>query len=261
MHCRAQAAPQADSLGEDFGNCCAQLELVTALQWYLKTLLKGRAPKAALFLWATAPWVDAIIQLHSNKSQFTYKLDIQLVPSACRWLHITQPLWEEPAASPLCSDCCFTHCAVAGPLNNTGQQLAGWLMVSEVSGWAGAHRHSTCALLDLPCPGPLNPLKLRGGTHTGLLREIRPRFFLFYQQQNNYKIHTCTHITYKSGMIWLQFVLNECHFLLCAVKASDYWSNILQGDSLPRHGKSHLAFHTFRESYFFAIHTAPGTNA
>lgn len=260
MHCCAQAAPQADSLGEDFGNCCAQLKLVAALQWYLKTLLKGRAPKAALFLWTTAPWVDAIIQLHSNKSQFTYKLDIQLVPSACRWLHITQPLQEEPAASPPCSDCCFTHCAVAGPLNSTGQRLAGWLMVSEVSGWAGAHRHGTRALLDLPCPGPLNPSNPGEARMLGVSERSGPDS-LFYQQQNNYKTHTLTHITYKLGTTWLQFVSNDCPFLLGTVKASDYWSNVLQGDSLPCHAESHLAFHTFRESYFFVIHTAPGTNA
>jgi len=161
--CCAQAAPQADCLGEDFGNCRAQLQPLAALQWYLKTLPKGTAPKAVLFLWATAPWTDAIIQLHSTKSQFTYRLDIQLVPSACRWLHITRPPREEPAASPR-SHCCSTHRAVAGPLNGTGQQPTGWLMVSEGSGRAGARQHGTRVLLDLPCPGPLSLLKPRGGT-------------------------------------------------------------------------------------------------
>lgn len=80
-----------------FSNSRGQVKPVTALQRYLKPLLKGRAPKAVLFLWATAPLEDVITQLRSSKSQFTYKFDIQLVPSACRWLHITQP-----AVSPPC---------------------------------------------------------------------------------------------------------------------------------------------------------------
>lgn len=129
---------------------------------------------------------------YSNKSQFTYKLDIQLVPSACRRLHITQPLREEPAVSPPCSDCCFTHCAVAGPLNSTGQQLAGWLMVSEVSGQAGARQpwHPSSSGLALPRPPEPPQTQGRHARMLGCSQWSAPDFFCFTQQQNNYNIHT-----------------------------------------------------------------------
>lgn len=110
-HGCAQAALQEEALAAAVPSpsCCAQPKLLSALQRYLKTLLEATAPKAALFPWATAPGVDAVTQLQSYKSQFTYKLAIQLVPSACRWLHITQPLREEPAAPPPCSGSCFSQ--------------------------------------------------------------------------------------------------------------------------------------------------------
>lgn len=112
------------------------------------------------------------------------------MPSACQWLHITQPLWEEPAVSPLCWDCCFTHCAVPGPFHSSQQQLDGWELL--VKHQVHQHcAHGTCALLDLPCPGPLSSLKPRGAGTTQVHLALRKHQALTFDQQQN------THHTHK----------------------------------------------------------------
>lgn len=122
-----------------------------------------------------------------------------------------------------------------------------------VNGWPSV-RMGRClparhpALLGLPRPP--EPPHTQGRQVLSASRKDQLRTLLFYQQQNNCNLRACAHIPYKLGMTWLQFVLNDCHFLLCTAKASDDWSNALQGDCLLCHRKSHLAFHTFKERLF-----------
>lgn len=187
-HGCAPAAPQAECSAEPSADCWAQRELVTAPQRYSKTLLKGTAPKAALLLWAMAPRVDVIIQPHSNKSQFTYKLDIQLVPSACRWLHITQPPQEEPAASPLCLGRCFTQYAVAGTFQSTRQQLTGWFEVSDMRGQC-----PTAPLLFCTCLAQDPWIPSHPGETCPLGFSERPGQDFFSFTNSKIAVHTYTH--------------------------------------------------------------------
>lgn len=128
-----------------------------ALQWYLKTLLKATMPKAVLVPWVMAPWVHTIIQ-----QQIPIYLWISYPAGAICLSVVTYHPASMGIACPVSSllGLLFhTLCSAWAIPQHTA--AAGWMETArEASGQASAHQHcahGTCALLELPCPGPLSP--------------------------------------------------------------------------------------------------------
>lgn len=191
-------------------------------------------PKAVLVPWVMAPWVHTIIQ-----QQIPIYLWISYPAGAICLSVVTYHPASMGRACPVSS--------VLGLLFHTHIVLCLGHSTAHGSSWMDGNcswsiRSGQCPSALCPwhlcssgtaLPRPPEPLKPRGGKYIWLLRNIRPWCLTNSKIYNTHKYKT-----HRLGMTWVQFVLNECHFLLHTAKASGSWHNVLHGDSSPCQGKA-----------------------
>lgn len=144
----------------------------SALQRYLKPLLKGRAPKAVLFLWATAPLEDVITQQIPIYLQIWY-------PAGAICLSVVT---YHPACSVSSLLGLLVSRVVLWPAHYTAHHhdLRDGKLAGKCPGTAWAPT-STAPILSWACSAQVHQTV----TDAQLLQNSRPELILFYQQQNN----------------------------------------------------------------------------
>lgn len=182
-----------------------------ALQWYLKPLLKATTPKAVLVPWVMAPWVDTTTQ-----QQIPVYLQISYPAGAICLSVVTYHSASVGRACRVSSmlGLLFPTLCCAWAVPQLPAAAGGMGTAHEASGQASVHQlyvHGTCALLDLPCPGPLSLLKPRGGRYN-LGSSETSGLHVWPTAKYTPRAHTHTSKMHKLSMTWVQPVLHECHF-------------------------------------------------